>query len=55
LLLAALMFFVKSIGLAVVIGLFESLIAKWRLFSLPKLFMLAYSLAFLTIVVELFV
>jgi formate hydrogenlyase subunit 4 len=55
LLLAALMFFVKGIILSVVIGLFESLIAKWRLFSLPKLFMLAYSLALLTIVVELLV
>jgi formate hydrogenlyase subunit 4 len=55
LLLAALMFLVKSIILAVIIGLFESLIAKWRLFSLPKLFMLAYALAFLTIVVELLV
>jgi formate hydrogenlyase subunit 4 len=55
LLLGALMFLVKSVFLAVIIGLFESLIAKWRLFSLPKLFMLAYSLAFLTIVVELLV
>jgi formate hydrogenlyase subunit 4 len=55
LLLAAPLFLFKSIILAVVIGLFESLIAKWRLFSLPKLFMLAYSLAFLTIVVELLV
>jgi formate hydrogenlyase subunit 4 len=55
LLLAALMFFVKSLVLAVIIGLFESLTAKWRLFALPKLFMLAYALAFLTIVVELLV
>jgi formate hydrogenlyase subunit 4 len=54
-LLAALMFIIKSAILAVIIGLFESLIAKWRLFALPKLFMLAYSLAFLTIVVELLV
>jgi len=43
----------KAIVLAGVIGVFESLTAKWRLFSLPKLFVLAYSLAFLTIVIEL--
>jgi formate hydrogenlyase subunit 4 len=53
LLMAAVLFLVKSVVLAVIIGLFESLTAKWRLFALPKLFMLAYSLAFLTIVVEL--
>ena len=55
LLLATLLFLAKSIILAVIIGLFESLTAKWRLFSMPKLFMLAYSLAFLTIIVELWV
>ncbi len=55
LLVAALMFIVKSLVLAVIIGLFESLTAKWRLFALPKLFMLAYALAFMTIIVELLV
>jgi formate hydrogenlyase subunit 4 len=55
LLLGAVMFLVKSVVLAVFIGLFESLTAKWRLFALPKLFMLAYALAFLTVVVELLV
>jgi formate hydrogenlyase subunit 4 len=53
LLVGAAAFFGKAVVLAVIIGVFESLTAKWRLFSLPKLFVLAYSLAFLTIVIEL--
>jgi len=50
---AALAFLVKGIVLAVIVGVFESLMAKSRLFNLRTLFMLAFSLAFVTIVFEL--
>jgi formate hydrogenlyase subunit 4 len=46
-------FLVKGGVLTIIIGVFESVMAKSRLFNLRTLFMLAYSLAFLTIVFEL--
>ncbi len=45
-------FLVKSVGLAIVVGLFESSLAKLRLFRLPSLFMLAFFFSFLTILLE---
>ncbi len=45
-------FLAKSIGLAIVVGLFESSLAKLRLFRLPSLFMLAFFFSFLTILLE---
>ena len=52
--LAAFLFFVKASALAVIIGLFESLMAKYRLFRLPGLFMVAFFFSFLTIILEVF-
>jgi formate hydrogenlyase subunit 4 len=46
-------FLVKGAVLATIIGIFESFMAKSRLFNLRTLFILAFSLAFLTIVFEL--
>ncbi len=46
-------FLLKCAALAVVVGLFESAIAKLRLFRLPSLFMLAFFFSFLTILLEL--
>ena len=43
----------KAAVLAVMMGLFESAVAKFRLFRLPVLFMVAYVLSFLTILLEL--
>jgi formate hydrogenlyase subunit 4 len=48
-------FLLKGSLLAMVVGVFESLMAKSRLFNLRTLFILAFSLAFLTIVFELLV
>jgi formate hydrogenlyase subunit 4 len=48
-------FVIKGVFLAVIIGVFESAMAKSRLFNLRNLFMLAFSLAFLTIVFELLI
>jgi len=50
---AAFLFFVKACFLAIAAGIFESVMAKSRLFNLRTLFMLAFSLSFLTIVFEL--
>ncbi len=50
---AAATFVVKGGVLAVVVGLFESSLAKMRLFRLPALFMQAFFLAFVTILFEL--
>lgn len=46
-------FSVKALALAVVIGVFESSMAKIRLFRLPSFFMLALFFSFVTIVFEL--
>jgi formate hydrogenlyase subunit 4 len=46
-------FLVKGGVLAIIIGIFESVMAKSRLFNLRTLFILAFSLAFLTIIFEL--
>jgi formate hydrogenlyase subunit 4 len=46
-------FLLKGSLLAVIVGVFESSMAKSRLFNLRTLFILAFSLAFLTIVFEL--
>lgn len=48
-------FLVKSILLAVFIGLFESYFAKLRFFRLPNMFAIAFFLAILTIILEVFV
>jgi formate hydrogenlyase subunit 4 len=46
-------FLAKGALLAVVVGLVESLFAKYRLFRLPSLFMLAFFFSFSTILFEL--
>lgn len=46
-------FTLKALALAVVIGVFESMLAKIRLFRLPSFFMLALFFSFVTIVFEL--
>lgn len=51
--LAAVMFIIKGIVLAIGVGLFESSLAKMRLFRLPSLFMQAFFFAFVTILFEL--
>jgi formate hydrogenlyase subunit 4 len=51
--IAMVVFLFKGSLLAVIVGIFESVMAKSRLFNLRTLFMLAFSLAFLTIVFEL--
>jgi formate hydrogenlyase subunit 4 len=48
-------FLLKGTLLAIIVGIFESVMAKSRLFNLRTLFMLAFSLAFLTIVFELLI
>ncbi len=53
--LAVVAFCLKGSLLAIVVGVFESMMAKSRLFNLRTLFILAFSLAFLTIVFELLV
>jgi formate hydrogenlyase subunit 4 len=47
------MFTMKASILAVIVGIFESLMAKTRLFRLPNLFMLAFFFSFSTILFEL--
>ncbi|MBI2661585.1 NADH-quinone oxidoreductase subunit H [Candidatus Woesearchaeota archaeon] len=47
-------FMAKGTALAAVIGIFESSIAKLRLFRLPVMFMVAFFLAFLTIILEVY-
>ncbi|AKG54297.1 formate hydrogenlyase subunit 4 [Dehalogenimonas sp. WBC-2] len=51
--LSILSFTLKALVLAVVIGIFESMLAKIRLFRLPSFFMLALFFSFVTIVFEL--
>lgn len=51
---AAALFLVKGAALSVLVGLFESLMAKYRLFRLPGLFMIAFFFSFLTIILEVF-
>jgi formate hydrogenlyase subunit 4 len=55
LLIAMAAFLLKGSLLAVVVGFFESIMAKSRLFNLRTLFILAFSLAFLTIAFELLI
>lgn len=52
--IAILLFLVKGIVLCTIIGIFESSLAKLRLFRLPSLFMIAFFLSFLTILLEVF-
>jgi formate hydrogenlyase subunit 4 len=52
---AVISFLMKGGILAIAVGIFESITAKSRLFNLRTLFMLAFSLAFLTIVFELLI
>ena len=54
-LIGILAFLVKGAVLAVIMGIFESVTAKSRLFGLRTFFILAFSLAFVTIVFELLV
>jgi formate hydrogenlyase subunit 4 len=51
--IAIVTFLAKGGILAILVGVFESIMAKSRLFNLRTLFMLAFGLAFLTIVIEL--
>ena len=53
-LLAAILFVVKSSVLAGIIGLFESSMAKMRFFQLPSLFAMAFFFSTLTIIMEVF-
>jgi formate hydrogenlyase subunit 4 len=53
LLFAAVMFVIKASILAVIIGITESSFAKFRLFRLPNMFMLAFFFSFSTILFEL--
>lgn len=53
--IAALAFMLKGGILAIIVGIFESITAKSRLFGLRTFFILAFSLALLTIVFELLV
>ena len=48
-------FIVKGFVIAAAIGVFESTLAKMRLFMLPSLFMTAFFFSFLTILFEVFV
>lgn len=48
-------FAAKGIILAAIIGIFESSLAKMRIFRLPVFFTVAFFLAFLTILLEVFV
>jgi formate hydrogenlyase subunit 4 len=48
------LFAVKGAILALVIGLFESSMAKMRFFRLPSLFMMAFFFSTLTIIIEVF-
>jgi formate hydrogenlyase subunit 4 len=48
------LFMVKSSVLAAFIGLFESYLAKMRLFRLPSMFLIAFFLSLLTILLEVF-
>ncbi len=52
---AVAIFLVKGIVLSIFIGLFESYFAKLRLFRLPVFFVIPFFLAFLTIIVEVFI
>lgn len=54
-LIGMLAFLFKGIVLAVIMGVFESVTAKSRLFGLRTFFILAFSLAFVTIMFELLV
>ena len=51
---SALSFLLKAGALAVVIGLFESSLAKMRLFRLPAFYMMAFFFSALTILIEVF-
>jgi formate hydrogenlyase subunit 4 len=53
LLLSVLMFIIKASILAIVIGIVEASFAKYRLFRLPNMFMLAFFFSFSTILFEL--
>ncbi|MEK6960001.1 MAG: NADH-quinone oxidoreductase subunit H [Nanoarchaeota archaeon] len=49
------LFLVKCVILASIVGLFESYFAKLRLFRIPNMFAIAFFLALLTIILEVFV
>ncbi|MDD1702587.1 MAG: NADH-quinone oxidoreductase subunit H [Methanoregula sp.] len=51
---AVLLFIVKGSILALIIGLFESSMAKMRFFRLPSLFMMAFFFSTLIIIIEVF-
>ncbi|MEN6610913.1 MAG: NADH-quinone oxidoreductase subunit H [Methanoregulaceae archaeon] len=54
LLAAAVLFIVKGTVLSVIVGLFESSMAKMRFFRLPALFLMAFFFATLIIIIEVF-
>lgn len=53
-LLSFALFLIKAVVLAVIIGLFESSCAKYRLFRLPGLFAIALFLSIITLIIEVF-
>ncbi|MDD5502002.1 MAG: NADH-quinone oxidoreductase subunit H [Candidatus Thermoplasmatota archaeon] len=53
-LFSMLAFFAKAAAISIIIGLFESALAKIRLFLLPHIFMLAFFLSVLAILLEVF-
>lgn len=52
-LISVVLFILKAIILSIIIGIFEASFAKYRLFRLPGLFMLAFFFSFSTILFEL--
>ena len=53
-LLATVLFIIKSSVLPGIIGLFESSMAKMRFFQLPSLFAMAFFFSVLIIIIEVF-
>ncbi len=53
-LLSLCFFLLKAIILAIIIGIFESSVAKLRLFRIPNMFAISFFLALLTIILEVF-
>ena len=55
LIIAFVLFLIKSCALSVVVGLFESSYAKMRFFQIPNLFMIAFFFSILTIFIEVMI
>ncbi len=52
--LGALLFVIKGSFISLIIGVFESCLAKMRFFSIPTFFMLAFFFSALTLIIEVF-